>query len=132
MVCLGRPHHFRFFKGSHPQILIGPFLNTLTHILWHHHSPDRTSQIYSRLLVVKWGKEESYSVANNCNSFFGFIYLLINVMFKGTFLIKIYPQVLFYGYLLNHQVIKRYRVNDALHMSNVKKLLLCLDVKDVD
>ena len=95
MVCLGRPHHFRFFKGSPPQILIGPFLNTLTHILWHHHSPDRTSQIYSRLLVLKWGEEESYSVANNCNTFFGFIYLLINVMFKGMFLIKIYPQVLF-------------------------------------
>ena len=32
MVCLGRPHHFKFFKGCHPQILVGPFLNTLTHI----------------------------------------------------------------------------------------------------
>ena len=33
MVCLGRPYHFNFFKGCLPQILLGPFLNTLTHIL---------------------------------------------------------------------------------------------------
>ena len=24
--------HFKFFKGCHPQILLGPFSNTLTHI----------------------------------------------------------------------------------------------------
>ena len=29
MVCLGRPYHFKFFKGCLPQILLGPFLNTL-------------------------------------------------------------------------------------------------------
>ena len=32
MVCLGRPFHFKFFKGCLPQILLGPFLNTLTYI----------------------------------------------------------------------------------------------------
>ena len=32
MVCLGRPYHFRFFTGYLPQILLGPFLNTLTHM----------------------------------------------------------------------------------------------------
>ena len=26
-----RPYHFNFFKGSLPQILLGPFLNTLPH-----------------------------------------------------------------------------------------------------
>ena len=31
-VCLGRPYHFRFFKGCLPQILFGPFLNTLTYL----------------------------------------------------------------------------------------------------
>ena len=31
MVCLGRPYHFKFFKSCPPQILLGPFLNTLTH-----------------------------------------------------------------------------------------------------
>ena len=28
----GRPCHFKFFKGCFPQIILGPFLNTLTHI----------------------------------------------------------------------------------------------------
>ena len=28
----GRPHSFKFFKGCLPQILPGPFLNTLSHI----------------------------------------------------------------------------------------------------
>ena len=27
-----RPYHFNFFKGCLPQILLGPFLNTLTHL----------------------------------------------------------------------------------------------------
>ena len=30
MVCLGRRYHFKFFKGFLPQILLGPFLNTLS------------------------------------------------------------------------------------------------------
>ena len=31
----GRPYHFKFFKGCLPQISLGPFLNTLSH-LGHH------------------------------------------------------------------------------------------------
>ena len=31
-VCLSRPYHFKFFKGCLPQIWLGPFLNTLSHI----------------------------------------------------------------------------------------------------
>ena len=33
MVSLNRPYHFKFFKGCLPQVLLGPFLNTLTHIV---------------------------------------------------------------------------------------------------
>ena len=33
MVCLGRTYHFKFFKGCLPQILLGPFLNTLSHMV---------------------------------------------------------------------------------------------------
>ena len=33
MACLSRPHYFKFFKGCLPQILLGPFLNTFSHIL---------------------------------------------------------------------------------------------------
>ena len=29
---LSRPYHFKFFKGCLPQTLLGPFLNTLTHL----------------------------------------------------------------------------------------------------
>ena len=32
MVPLGRPYHFKCFKGCIPQILLGPFLNTLSHL----------------------------------------------------------------------------------------------------
>ena len=33
MVCLNRPYNFKFLKACLPQILLGPFLNKLTHIL---------------------------------------------------------------------------------------------------
>ena len=32
IVCLSRPHYFKIFKGRPPQILLGPFLSTLTQI----------------------------------------------------------------------------------------------------
>ena len=32
MVCLSRPYHLKIFKGSLPQILLSPFLNTLTQV----------------------------------------------------------------------------------------------------
>ena len=31
-ICLGRPYHFTLVKGGFPQILLGPFLNTLSHL----------------------------------------------------------------------------------------------------
>ena len=30
---LSRPYHFKFFKGCLPQILLGPFLNSWTHLI---------------------------------------------------------------------------------------------------
>ena len=33
MFCLGRPYRFKFFNGCLPQILLGPFLNTLPNIV---------------------------------------------------------------------------------------------------
>ena len=30
--CLGRPYHFNFFKACVPQVLFGPFVNTMTHL----------------------------------------------------------------------------------------------------
>ena len=34
MARLRRPYYFRFFKGCFPRILLGPFLNALTHLLF--------------------------------------------------------------------------------------------------
>ena len=31
MVCLRRPYHFKLIEGCLPQILLGPFFNTLSH-----------------------------------------------------------------------------------------------------
>ena len=33
MICVSRPYHFKFFKDRLPQVLLGWFLNTLTHML---------------------------------------------------------------------------------------------------
>ena len=33
-VCLGRPYHFKFYKGCILLILLGPFVNTLTHLIY--------------------------------------------------------------------------------------------------
>ena len=32
MNCLNRPYHFKCFKGCLPQISLGPFLNTFSHM----------------------------------------------------------------------------------------------------
>ena len=34
MVYLNRPYHFKFFKGCLPQILCGPFMNTLSNMMF--------------------------------------------------------------------------------------------------
>ena len=41
MVSLGRLNPFKFCKGCLPQILLGPFLNTLSHInvIWTYEKP---------------------------------------------------------------------------------------------
>ena len=36
MVCLSRPYHLKVFEDCLPQILIGPFLNTFSHIPLRH------------------------------------------------------------------------------------------------
>ena len=39
-ICGRQPYHFSFFKHCLPQILLGPFLNTLTQILEEMFCPD--------------------------------------------------------------------------------------------
>ena len=33
-ICLSRPYPFKFFKNCIPQIFLGPFLNTLSHMFF--------------------------------------------------------------------------------------------------
>ena len=33
MIRIGRPYHFKYFKGRLPQILLGPLYNTLSQII---------------------------------------------------------------------------------------------------
>ena len=47
MVCLSRPYHFKFFKDCLPQILLGPFLNTLSNIAL-------CSVTYCRSTMISW------------------------------------------------------------------------------
>ena len=76
--------------------------------LWHYYSQDGASLMNDRLLIKRSraGKKVSQFL-NNSNNFIAFIYLFINVMFKRKSFIKIYPQVLFYKYLLSPGVIKK-------------------------
>ena len=53
MVCfIEKTYSFRFFKGCYPQVLLGRFLNTLTHIIGT--SPYKNYQyVTDNLLAVR-------------------------------------------------------------------------------
>ena len=62
MVCLNRPYSFKFFKGCLPQISLGPFLNTLSHMKlsfscykvhssFLHTVPNAISQLFSDFAI---------------------------------------------------------------------------------
>ena len=58
MVYLGTPHHFKFFKGCLPQILLGSFLNTLTQMnqqSWTKHL--ETFSLFSTFFFTTSGTE---------------------------------------------------------------------------
>ena len=70
MICLSRPYHFKIFKGCLPQILLGPFLNTCSHLgpcdtyitelstkfrtLWHIYDETVGEISWQRLLAVTY------------------------------------------------------------------------------
>ena len=64
-VFKNRPYHFKFFKGCLPQILLGPFLNTLPHL---------RSRIYIYNVISVW-----------CN-FFGIRYISANPSWRSFIL----------------------------------------------
>ena len=60
IVCLSRPYHFKFFQGCLPQILLGPFLNTLPRTLLIEEQPYRKIfKIILENLISVFSKTES-------------------------------------------------------------------------
>ena len=67
MVCLGRPHPIKFSKGCLPQILLGPFLNNLSHIIAKNRDSHEALLIFTIIkknLKIKI-KIKDYDVKNN-------------------------------------------------------------------
>ena len=84
MVYLSRPYHFKFFKGCLPQILLGPFLNTLSHMIGSYHASVITSNIFICWFIA---------------IYFGFCNMLrIKIFHKNTAIFYVF-------YLLNVQII---------------------------
>ena len=59
MVCQNRPYHFKFFKDCIPHILLGPYLNTLSH---------KWLMAYIWLVFSSTSRSSSYSSLQTCNS----------------------------------------------------------------
>ena len=53
MVYLNRPYHFKFFKVCLPQILLGPFLNTLFQIFFAQFVLKNYNKVVTRLVFKK-------------------------------------------------------------------------------
>ena len=64
-----KPYHFRFFKGCLLQILLGPFLNTLTHIVL---SLRRFAArlIWIKNLLINWRKDSGNQPCRKVMSLF--------------------------------------------------------------
>ena len=60
MVCQNRPYHFKFFKDCIPHILLGPYLNTLSH---------KWLMAYIWLVFSSTSRSSSYSSLQTCNSY---------------------------------------------------------------
>ena len=67
MVGLGRPYHFKCFTACLPQILLGPFLNTFTHICSNYQMADFLKLVVSNnnLSLTKIGYELSSFILLN-------------------------------------------------------------------
>ena len=63
MVCLGRSYHFKFFKVCFSQILLGPFWNTLIHLIYPENKHCvKSVQIRSYFGFVFWPIRTEYFV----------------------------------------------------------------------
>ena len=67
---LSRLYHFKVFKGCLPQILLGPFLNTLTHIFFEQ-TPIVFETMYQEVKQIEITDGSScLSIVNGARSWF--------------------------------------------------------------
>ena len=64
MVCLRKPYQFNFFKGCLPQILLGAFLNTFSH-MWMTFNLKAIKNLYKFKKEAPWIMEEESFELNN-------------------------------------------------------------------
>ena len=76
MISLSRPYRFKIFKRCLPQILLGPFLNTLTHLLLE----IQNAMVGYAIPILEYNIEISaYSTANFIplsQSYYRYFYML--------------------------------------------------------
>ena len=65
-ICLGRPYHFKFFKGCLPQILLGPFLNILPYV-WHYISFSKDLETCPKIRTYSLCYFMSGQIGKNCS-----------------------------------------------------------------
>ena len=53
MVCLGRPYLFKFYKGCFPQVFLGLFLNTWSHLYRNKYIFDICQEIINQRIKIK-------------------------------------------------------------------------------
>ena len=53
MVCLGRPYLFKFYKGCFPQVFLGLFLNTWSHLYRNKYIFDICQEIINHRIKIK-------------------------------------------------------------------------------
>ena len=109
MVCLGRPHQFKFVKGCFAQLLLGPFLNTLSqmylgvkHLWWNwDHSKLHLSRFCKKPLrnwKVAWDPwrhlswKPRSSVQKRIQSFFRNLRWSFLLKYLTTFSCKLFSQ----------------------------------------
>ena len=102
MICLSRPYLFKSFKGCLPQILLGPFLNTLPHLYdplyrGHKFNVDKTriwpSSAYQWIscFVSLVEVRQSFHVFFHLHAIYMYFFLLVSIYWSNfTFQINLF------------------------------------------
>ena len=128
-VCLSRPCHFNFFNGCLPQILVGPFLHTLTQLFikftlgnnnckWSKTGMEKQCTCHS--FSIKFTK-----VIGNFKNLFGKLGLFRGLVNKEKTFVVFWKNSSFV--FLTSPRLKAYRLISSLYRDQVKKTLYLLE-----